>query len=43
LRPRDPATLASAVAVLALVALVAAWLPAHRAAHVDPAITLREE
>src|SRR5207247_2511073 len=31
LEPRDPATLAAAAAVLAIVAATAGWLPAHRA------------
>ena len=41
--PTDPPTLAAGVAVLALVALVAALLPAQRAARVDPAIALRAD
>ena len=39
----DPLTLASACAALLLLALLAAWLPARRAASVDPAIALRSE
>jgi predicted permease len=39
----DPRILALAVLVLALVAALAAWIPARRAARVDPAITLRLE
>jgi predicted permease len=41
--PRDPATLGSAAVVLALVGLTAGWLPARRAAHIDPAAVLRDE
>ena len=37
----DPRILAIAVSILALVAALAAWIPARRASHVDPAITLR--
>jgi ABC-type lipoprotein release transport system permease subunit len=40
--PRDPATLATAVALFALLAAAAAWWPARRAARVDPAVTLRQ-
>ena len=39
----DPATLFTVPLILALVALLASWVPARRAARVDPAITLREE
>jgi ABC-type antimicrobial peptide transport system permease subunit len=39
---RDPATFAGAAAVLAAVGVLAAWVPAHRAARLDPASVLRE-
>ena len=41
--PGDPRPLAAALGVLALTALAAAWLPARRAASVDPLIALRHE
>ncbi|HEX5476195.1 MAG TPA: ABC transporter permease [Vicinamibacterales bacterium] len=42
LEPRDPLTLAGAALVLVLVGALAAWLPARRAAHIDPARVLRQ-
>jgi putative ABC transport system permease protein len=42
LEPGDPSTLASAAAILALAAALAAWLPARRASRTDPTIVLRE-
>jgi ABC-type antimicrobial peptide transport system permease subunit len=41
--PRDPVALAGASAVLLVAALAATWLPARRAARIDPAVTLRSD
>jgi len=42
LTPRDPITLVGAAATLAAVGAFAAWLPARRAARIDPIEVLRE-
>jgi predicted permease len=41
--PRDPVVLAGVVVAMALLGLVATWIPAQRALSIDPAILLREE
>jgi ABC-type antimicrobial peptide transport system permease subunit len=43
LDPQDPAAFAAVVVVLTIVAALAAWFPARRAARVDPTIALRHE
>jgi ABC-type lipoprotein release transport system permease subunit len=40
--PTDTVSFAGAAGVLALAAIVATWLPARRAARVDPIAALRE-
>jgi putative ABC transport system permease protein len=41
--PLDPLTYLSVVGALMIVSFLACWIPAQRAASVDPAITLRDE
>jgi predicted permease len=41
--PRDPLVLAGVVLAMALLGLLATWIPAQRALSVDPLILLREE
>jgi len=41
--PRDPLVLAGVVLAMALLGLVATWIPAQRALSVDPLLLLREE
>jgi len=41
--PRDPLVLAGVVCAMALVGLVATWIPAQRALSLDPLVLLREE
>lgn len=43
LSPGDPVALASVMATLLAVALLATWIPARRAASVDPMVALRVE
>jgi ABC-type lipoprotein release transport system permease subunit len=39
----DPLALAVACALMAIVGIIAAWLPAMRASHLDPMTVLRDE
>jgi ABC-type lipoprotein release transport system permease subunit len=41
--PQDPPVLVGVVAILVAVAIVASWLPARRAARVDPNQALRAD
>ena len=41
--PLDPPTIAASAALLVLVALLAAWVPARRATAVDPMTALRAD
>jgi len=43
LKPHDPITMALAMASLAVVALLASYVPAHRAARLEPMVALRDE
>jgi predicted permease len=43
LTPTDPIVFVVAASVLAAAAVLAGWLPAHRAARVDPLVALRHE
>ena len=40
--PIDPATMAGAAFLLALIGVIASWIPAYRASSVDPVATLSE-
>jgi ABC-type antimicrobial peptide transport system permease subunit len=42
MQPRDPQTFIAAAVVLAAIAALAGWLPARRAASIDPARVLRD-
>jgi putative ABC transport system permease protein len=41
--PQDPLSIAMAIAILGAVALAASYLPARRAARLDPMAALRDE
>jgi len=41
--PRDPLVLVGVVSIMALLGLLATWIPAQRALSIDPVILLREE
>ena len=41
--PRDPLVLAGVMITMALLGMVATWVPAQRALEIDPAELLREE
>jgi ABC-type antimicrobial peptide transport system permease subunit len=41
--PRDPLVLAGVVLAMALMGLLATWIPAQRALSIDPAMLMREE
>jgi hypothetical protein len=43
IHPHDALTFAAVPAFLAVIALVACWIPARRAASVEPMMTLRTE
>ena len=43
LKPSDPLTYVAIVALLGVAALLASWIPARRAARVDPIVALRSE
>jgi ABC-type lipoprotein release transport system permease subunit len=40
--PRDSAVLAAITTLVIIVGIAASWLPAHRAAGVDPTVALRD-
>jgi ABC-type antimicrobial peptide transport system permease subunit len=41
--PNDPTVFVSIAAAIAAIALVSSWIPARRAARIDPIIALRDE
>ena len=42
LQPRDPMTFIGAAVVLMAIGLLAGWIPARRAARIDPTVVLRQ-
>jgi ABC-type lipoprotein release transport system permease subunit len=42
-RPTDPLTFAGVIALLAVVATIASYIPARRAAHIEPVQALRHQ
>ena len=43
LKPSDPTSIAAAICVILVMALLGAYIPARRASRIDPAISLRQE
>jgi len=43
IKPLDPPTFVSVIGLLAMAAALACWLPARRAARVNPMVALRTE
>jgi ABC-type lipoprotein release transport system permease subunit len=43
IKPNDPITYAAIAALFVLIATLASWVPARRAASLDPNAALREE
>ena len=41
--PNDPVVFSSITAIITAVALLASWMPARRAAQIDPMVALRDE
>jgi putative ABC transport system permease protein len=41
--PKDPVAFAAVIFVLAIVAMLACWLPAYRATKIEPTVALRNE